>query len=303
MSPSSYVKLKQSASTPQQFSLKMHPTKMKKQDDGDVKLKVDKEAKGPKLGKRKRQLKLTKKTKLAIAAATGLEKPIRKKGRPRKEINLSKPPKLTKKQLRQNAMDLENEKNKDEVTAEDCELHGIPDTMYDDFVKQFMDETQTMSNPIPFKCLQDLPKSVLADAEKLDRSSFPKFEVPHWIEFSLRFEGNTQHYKLISMSSDSSILTVKQYILERMVPKIFDIAPYDKSSVGLKDIQIYWIGHKQTKEIYFQDNQRLQSLISGKYWRIDNLTPGLDLLENFYHCAVQGDNYEQIREKLYFRIL
>ena len=60
---------------------------------------------------------------------------------------------MTKKQLRQNAMDLENEKNKDEVTAEDCELYGIPDTMYDDFVKQFMDETQTMSNPIPFKCL------------------------------------------------------------------------------------------------------------------------------------------------------
>ena len=55
--------------------------------------------------------------------------------------------------MRQNAMDLENEKNKDEVTAEDCELYGIPDTMYDDFVKQFMDETQTMSNPIPFKCL------------------------------------------------------------------------------------------------------------------------------------------------------
>lgn len=227
---------------------------------------------------------------------------MKKKGRPRKEINLSKPQKLTKKQQKQITEEEENDKNKDDVTAEDFELLGLPDMMYEDFVQQFMEETQTMANPIPFKCLQDLPKSVLADSEKLDRSSFPKFEVPHWIEFSLRHMDNPKHYKLISMSSDSSILTVKQYILERMVPRIFDLRPFDKNMVGLKNIQVFWVGHKQSKEIYFQDNQKLQFLISGKYWRIDNLTPGLDLLDNFYHCAVQGDNYEQIREKLYFRI-
>ena len=99
-----------------------------------------------------------------------------------------------------------------------------------------MEETKTMANPIPFKRLQDLPKSVLADSEKLDRSSFPKFDVPHWIEFSLRHMDHPKHYKLISMSSDSSILTVKQYILERMVPRIFDLRPFDKNMVGLKNI-------------------------------------------------------------------
>ena len=45
-----------------------------------------------------------------------------------------------------------------------------------------------MSKPIPFKELQDLPKSILTDADKLDRSSFPKFDEPLWIEFSLRHE-------------------------------------------------------------------------------------------------------------------
>ena len=99
--------------------------------------------------------------------------------------------------------------------------------------------------------MQDLPKSVLADAEKLDRSSFPKFDVPHWIEFSLRYEGHSQLYKLISMSSDSTIMTVKQYILERMVPRLFDFDPKELDMFSIKNICVYWVGHKQTKEIYF----------------------------------------------------
>ena len=70
----------------------------------------------------------------------------------------------------------------------------------------------------------------------------------------------------------------------------------------MKHIEVYWVSKTQ-KETLFKDNQTLQELISGKYWRIDNLTPGLDLLDNFYHCAVQDNNYEQMREKLYFRII
>ena len=70
---------------------------MKKQEDGLVQFKVEKEIKGSNLSKKKRQLKLNKKNKLAIAAAAGVQRPLKKKGRPRKEINLSKPQKLTKK--------------------------------------------------------------------------------------------------------------------------------------------------------------------------------------------------------------
>ena len=66
---------------------------------------------------------------------------MKKKGRPRKVINLSKPQKLTKKQQKQITEEEENDKNKDDVTAEDCELLGLPDTMYEDFVQQFMEET------------------------------------------------------------------------------------------------------------------------------------------------------------------
>ena len=52
-----------------------------------------------------------------------------------------------------------------------------------------------------------MPKSVLADPDKLDRSSFP--DEPLWIEFALRHEHDVPLYKLISVSSESSILTIK----------------------------------------------------------------------------------------------
>ncbi len=47
----------------------------------------------------------------------------------------------------------------------------------------------------------------------------------------------------------------------------------------------------------------LQELIKGEYWRVDNLTPGLDLIDNFWDLALQENNYELIREKLYFRFV
>ena len=61
---------------------------------------VEKEPKGPKGIKKRRQLKLTKKTQLAVELAAGSEKVTKKKGRPRKEINLSKPVKEPKNQLK-----------------------------------------------------------------------------------------------------------------------------------------------------------------------------------------------------------
>ena len=100
-------------------------------------------------------------------------------------------------------------KIKEDLTADDSEWQGVPDADYEEFVKQFLAESQALGNPIPFKVLQDLPKSILTDADKLDRSSFPKFDVPHWIEFSLRYEQNVGMYKLISMSSESTILAIK----------------------------------------------------------------------------------------------
>ena len=58
------------------------------------------------------------------------------------------------------------------------------------------------------------------------------------------------------------------------------------------------------KEIYMREpGQQLQELISAKCWRIDNLTPGIDLMENFWNLALQNDNYELIREKLYFKFV
>ncbi len=47
----------------------------------------------------------------------------------------------------------------------------------------------------------------------------------------------------------------------------------------------------------------LQELIKAEYWRVDNLTPGLDLIDNFWDLALLDDNYELIREKLYFRFV
>ena len=143
-----------------------------------------------------------------------------------------------------------------------------------------------------------MPRSVLADSDKLDRSNYP--DEPLWIEFALRHELDYALYKLISVSSESTILTIKQYILERLVPQIS--MRKGRPPVGLQNIEVYWLG-KTMKEVLFKDHQTLQELISGKYWRVDNLTPGLDLLHNFYHCAVQEGNYEQIREKLYFRLV
>ena len=53
-----------------------------------------------------------------------------------------------------------------------------------------------------------------------------------------------------------------------------------------------------------QDQQMsLQELIRAEYWRVDNLTPGLDLIDNFWDLALQDNNYELIREKLYFRFV
>ena len=58
------------------------------------------------------------------------------------------------------------------------------------------------------------------------------------------------------------------------------------------------------REIELKDpGMRLQELISQKCWRIDNLTPGLDLLDNFWSLALQDQNYELIREKLFFRFV
>ena len=67
-----------------------------------------------------------------------------------------------------------------------------------------------------------------------------------------------------------------------------------------KDNQVLLPG----REIELKDpNMKLQELISTKCWRIDNLTPGLDLLDNFWNLALQDNNYELIREKLYFRFV
>ena len=68
---------------------------------------------------------------------------------------------------------------------------------------------------------------------------------------------------------------------------------------------IYWRSHdhhKNQREYVFSDNgQLIQELITAKCWRIDNLTPGLDFIDKFWSLALQGDNYEKIREKLYFK--
>jgi len=50
-----------------------------------------------------------------------------------------------------------------------------------------------------------------------------------------------------------------------------------------KDSQVLQPG----REIELKDpNMKLQELISTKCWRVDNLTPGLDLLDNFWNLAL-----------------
>ena len=73
-------------------------------------------------------------------------------------------------------------------------------------------------------------------------------------------------------------------------------------------VALYWrsnnVEGSGVRSFELSDNQqKLQELITAKCWRIDNLTPGLDLIDDFWNLALQESNYELIREKLYFKLM
>ena len=63
-------------------------------------------------------------------------------------------------------------------------------------------------------------------------------------------------------------------------------------------------GKDEMMEIKLENGKmHLQELVTRNIWRQANLTPGLDLMENFWDVALKEDNYETIREKLFFRVV
>ena len=68
-----------------------------------------------------------------------------------------------------------------------------------------------------FKILNDIPKSVLTDVSKLDRSCFSQFETPILIEFALRFASDASFDKLVTVPTNTTIAQIKSYIFYRIV--------------------------------------------------------------------------------------
>ena len=57
-----------------------------------------------------------------------------------------------------------------------------------------------------------------------------------------------------------------------------------------------------SEQLLLDDTFKLEDLILTNRWRLDNLTPGLDLIDDFWDIALkQEENYELAREKLFFK--
>lgn len=198
-----------------------------------------------------------------------------------------------------------------------------PDITYEEFVEQLK-----FSQPNEqFKIFKDIPTSVLTDVNQLDRSCF-SLDSPILIEFAVRFANDASFDKLVTVPTNITVSQMRQYIFHRIVNQLYTKAHTceevrkalpvpEKRPVLPSQITIFWTNKDSAGEatnlsqqqnfekkevILSDDNQQLRELISQKLWRIDNLTPGLDYIDNFWNLALQENNYELIREKLYFRL-
>ena len=193
-----------------------------------------------------------------------------------------------------------------------------PEIQYQEFVEQL----QVAQPNKQFKVLKDIPKSVLTDVNQLDRSCFSKFDKPVLIEFALRFANDASFDKLVTVPTNTTVAQMRSYIYHRIVDQLYTKAESCKSvrealpqggnrPTSPSQIVVYWTNRSnntktevvsEERELVLEDeNDQLQELISSKCWRVDNLTPGLDLIENFWNLALLENNYELIREKLYFK--
>ena len=207
------------------------------------------------------------------------------------------------------------------------------DSLNEHHYQQFIEQLKMAYPSQSFKELQDIPKTVLTSATQLDRSCFTQFEKPVLVEFALRFENNASFDKLITVPTNTTVFQLKTYIFHRLLDQLYERRNIDSELAAtlplirptkLDEIVIFWrsdpsssSGKKDQsaaaqaqqstenlKEVNMREpNQQLQELISAKCWRIDNLTPGIDLMDNFWNLALQENNYELIREKLYFKFV
>ena len=135
----------------------------------------------------------------------------------------------------------------------------------------------------------------------------------------MRYYFDASFDKLVTVPNNTPISQIRSYVIQRFVDLLYakaqscaelrkvlpekkptspsqvivfwkkndtDMFAFDEDEENNADIQIESREQTPKELILSNDKQQLQELIKDNYWRIDNLTPGLDLMDNFWSVAM-----------------